>query len=208
MALMIEKDDYNFYGEYQMSSLGQIAQAERRLAAKKEALEDMKNECNLIEQQTFNIYKNNVVYTLLDQRSAIKKCQKWLNMLSKNQDLDGNKLDKRKKYEEKDAYEWYTNYVSELLGIETMSDVKFIEYLYGDSTTIQFIYKSHRWGLFVPHINNIRLKTYQSLGSSAFKLSLSHSKLDDACIWNCVGSTYDEEELKNIMASGVEKYCK
>ena len=138
MSLVYKNDTYNYNGKYEMSSLNKFAQAERRLSAKKQALDDMKNEYNLIEQQAFCIYKENVQYMLLDQPSTIKTCREWLNMLSKNQDTDGNKLDKRRKYKEKEIYDWYVNYIKEFLGIEYMNDVKFIEYDFGQATDIQF----------------------------------------------------------------------
>ena len=105
MSLAYKNDTYNYNGEYEMGSLNKFAQAERRLSAKKQALDDMKNEYDLIEQQAFRTYKENIQYMLLDQPSTIKTCREWLNMLSKNQDADGNKLDKRKKYKEKEMYD-------------------------------------------------------------------------------------------------------
>ena len=107
MSLAYKNDTYNYNGEYEMGSLNKFAQVERRLLAKKQALDDMKNEYNLIKQQAFRIYKENIQYMLLDQPSTIKTCREWLNMLSNNQDTDGNKLDKRKKYKEKEMYDWY-----------------------------------------------------------------------------------------------------
>lgn len=83
MSLAYKNDTYNYNGEYEMGSLNKFAQAERRLSAKKQALDDMKNEYNLIEQQTFRIYKENIQYMLLDQPSTIKMCREWLNMLLK-----------------------------------------------------------------------------------------------------------------------------
>lgn len=207
MSLVYKNDTYNYNGKYEMSSLNKFAQAERRLSAKKQALDDMKNEYDLIEQQAFCIYKENVQYMLLDQPSTIKTCREWLNMLSKNQDTDGNKLDKRRKYKEKEIYDWYVNYIKEFLGIEYMNDVKFIEYDFGQATDIQFEYKEHNWYLRIPHIKAIKLEKYRDYGGSVFKLSLKHNDIEYNRRWSQVGSTYEEDELRNIMAQGIEKYC-
>lgn len=207
MSLVYKNDTYNYNGKYEMSSLNKFAQAERRLSAKKQALDDMKNEYDLIEQQAFCIYKENVQYMLLDQPSTIKTCREWLNMLSKNQDTDGNKLDKRRKYKEKEIYDWYVNYIKEFLGIEYMNDVKFIEYDFGQATDIQFEYKEHNWYLRIPHIKAIKLEGYRDYGGSVFKLSLKHNDIEYSRRWSQVGSTYEEDELRNIMAQGIEKYC-
>ena len=56
MSLVYKNDTYSYNGEYEMSSLNKFARAERRLSAKKQALDDMKNECDLIEQQAFRTY--------------------------------------------------------------------------------------------------------------------------------------------------------
>lgn len=65
-------------------------------------------------------------------------------MLKKNQDKDGNKLDKRKKYEEKEMYNWYVEYVRKLLNIDSMDDIEFIDFNWGQATEIQFEYKTHK----------------------------------------------------------------
>lgn len=49
MSLLYKNDTYNYNGEYEMKSLNKFAQAERRLLEKKQALDDMKNEYDLIE---------------------------------------------------------------------------------------------------------------------------------------------------------------
>ena len=190
-------------------SLNKFAQAERRLSAKKLALDDLKNEYDLIEQQAFRTYKENIQYMLLDQPSTIKTCREWLNMLSKNQDTDGNKLDKRKKYKEKEkeTYDWYIDYIKKLLDIKYMNNVKFIDFNFGQATNIQFEYKEHNWYLEIPHIKAIKLNAYKNYGGSVFKLALVHNDIEHSCSWSQFGSTYEEDELKDIMAQGIEKYC-
>lgn len=207
MSLAYKNDIYSYNGEYEMSSLNKFAQAERRLSAKKQALDDMKNEYDLIEQQAFRTYKENIQYMLLDQPSMIKTCSKWLNMLLKNQDTDGNKLDKRKKYKEKEIYDWYVDYIKKLLDIEYMHNVKFIDFNFGQATDIQFEYKEHNWCLEIPHIQAIKLDAYKNYGGSVFKLALIHNDTEHSYNWSQCGSTYEEDELKDIMVQGIEKYC-
>lgn len=207
MSLIYKNDTYNYNGEYEIGSLNKFAQAERRLSAKKQALDDMKNEYDLIEQQAFRTYKENIQYILLDQPSTIKMCREWLNMLSKNQDADGNRLDKRKKYKEKKMYDWYIDYIKKLLDIEYMNDVKFIDFNFGQATNIYFEYKEHNWSLEIPHIKDIKLNAYRNYGASVFKLTLLHNDTECSCSLSQFGSTYEEDELREIMAQGIEKYC-
>ena len=207
MSLVYKNDTYNYNGEYEMSSLNKFARAERRLSAKKQALDDMKNEYDLIEQQVFRTYKENIQYMLLDQPSIIKTCREWLNMLSKNQDTDGNKLDKRKKYKEKETYDWHIDYIKQILGIEYINNVKFLDLNFGQATHIQFEYKEPNWYLELPHINAIKLDAYRNYGGSVFKLALVHNDTEHSCSWSQFGSTYEEDELRDIMTQGIEKYC-
>ena len=55
MSLVYKNDTYNYNGEYETSSLNKFAQAERRLLAKKQALDDMKNEYDLLNKQALNM---------------------------------------------------------------------------------------------------------------------------------------------------------
>lgn len=199
-------DGYSYDGNYKMSSLSEIAQAERRLSAKKQSLEDMQNEYNLIENQTFNTYVKNISYFQLAQKGMINASKDWLNMKKKNQDKDGNKLDGRRSYPEKTNFEYYIGYIKDLLGIDNMEDIEFYDYNFGEGCHISFTYKNNKWQLEIPLVDKIGLRSYKSYGASVFKLRLLHK--DSSCCWSCVGSTFEEDELKNIMTIGIEKWCK
>lgn len=202
---MLKNSSYSYTGIFVPSGLSQISQAERRLASKKQALEDIQNEYELIEKQAFNTYIENISYFQLSQKGYIDKSMKWLAMKNKNQDADGNKLDGRKSYPEKTIFEYYTNYLKELLGIEYMKDMHFYDYNFGDGCHISFEYKDHIWQLDFPYVENVKFKSYQSHGASIFKLRLLHKDRD--MVWSQVGATFEEDELKDIMAQGIEKYC-
>ena len=88
-----------------------------------------------------------------------------------------------------------------------MNDVKFIDFNFGQATDIQFEYKEHNWRLEIPNIKAIRLDTYKNYGSSVFKLTLAHKDTEYSCIWTQFGSTYEEDELRDIMTQGIKKYC-
>lgn len=205
MGLRNKNSIYDFNGNYIVNSEYQIAQAERRLAAKKQALEDTQNEFNLIENQAFMIYVNNIDYFELDQKSFIKECKDWLNMQKTKIDKDGNKLDGRKSYKEKDLYNWYINNIKKILDIKDMEDIKFIDYNFGEATIIQFTYCGKEWELSIPHVKTMNIKSYQRYGADVFKLKISVQ--DSSVSWNRVGSTYEEDELKQIMLDGIKKYC-
>jgi hypothetical protein len=206
MSFARPNDGYDYTGNFKLSSLATITQAERRLAVKKQALDDMQNEYNLLEEQAFKTYKSNIYYLTLDQEGFINQCKTWLKMKKENKDADGNKLDGRKKYKEKNIYDYYIEHIEELLGIEGISDIKFIDYNFGQATEIEFSYLNHKWELEIPHIKSIQLKAYQNYGASVFKLKLTHQDVKYTSSWSCIGYTYEEDELKDLMQQGIEKY--
>ena len=59
----------------------------------------------------------------------------------------------------------------------------------------------------IPHIKAIKLGVYKNYGGGVFKLALVHNDTECSCSWSQFGSTYEEDELKDIMAQGIEKYC-
>ena len=87
-----------------------------------------------------------------------------------------------------------------------MNDVKFIDYNFGQATYIQFEYKEHNWRLEIPHIKAIKLDAYKNYGGSVFKLALVHNDIECSSSWSQFGSTYEEDELRDIMAQGIERY--
>lgn len=200
--MLVNNYECTYYGK-QTSSEEKIAKAERRLQFKKMALEDMQNEYNLIEEQTFNTYKSNINYLILGSREVIKKAKDWVNMLKQNTDKDGNKLDKRKHYDQKDSYNFYVDYVNNLLGIE-MEDISFVTFNFSEAEEIRFTYKGHTWELYIPYVQNISLKSFRDCGGDVFKLRLSHCK--KVGYWEMFASTYEEDALKELFQTGINKY--
>ena len=139
MGLSRKNSDYSFDGNFIYSSIDEINQSERRLANKKQALEDMQNEYNLIEKQTFETYKNNINYFIISQSGIIKDCKQWLHMKKENKDNDGNKLDGRKSYKEKNNYEYYISTIKKMLDIEEMNNITFVDFKFGEATIINFM---------------------------------------------------------------------
>ena len=163
----------------------------------------MQNEYNLIEKQTFETYKNNINYFIISQSGIIKDCKQWLHMKKENKDNDGNKLDGRKSYKEKNNYEYYISTIKKMLDIEEMNNITFIDFNFGEATIINFAYLDHIWNLKIPNIEKISLKSYKQYGNIIFKLRIGHK---NGCLDEFVGSTFEEDDLKDIMKKGIEKY--
>lgn len=194
----------HYYNEYNIKSNPQFLfdKCEKRIAKKKQDIEDLNNELTLLENQAVETYKNHVYYFRLGP-DTIKLARNWLHMIHTNEDADGNKLDKRKKYEEKSCFEYVRDYMKEILGVN-LEITSIISVNWGRGNDIEFSYLGHTWQLEVPTIKHISIKDYQDYGSSVFKLRLCHCKEH---LIETIGSTFEEEELADIMQKGIEKYC-
>ena len=175
---------------------------ERRIAKKRQDIEDLNNELMLLEDQAVRTYKNFVFYFKLNPET-IKHAREWLWMVKNNKDSDGNKLDKRKKYEEKSCFEFIRDHVKEILGISDIEITSIIDVNWGQANDIEFSYLDHTWRLEVPSIKHVSIKDYQNYGSIVFKLRLCHCK---EYLIETIGSTFEENELADIMQKGIEKY--
>jgi len=194
MALAYAKKDsfYNYaYGE--MMSLDKFALAERRLKDKKQLLEDIQNEYNLLETDAFKTYKKEVIYLLCLNPGTIAKARKWLDMLQSKT----IKIDKRKKYEEKVMFEILRGDLRKLLGYKDIEITNITSYGYeGYAYGIYFTFLDHKFELYVPNMDVVDLKHYREYKEYAFKLALYNC--DKPNIAESFGATYFESELKDI----------
>lgn len=192
------------YDEYGINTNPQFIfdKCEERITKKKQAIEDLKNELMLLEDQAVQSYKDHVYYYKLNP-DTIRYARVWLWMVKNNKDNDGNKLDKRKKYQEKSCFEFIRDHLKEILGISDIEITSIIDVNWGQANDIEFSYLDHTWRLEVPTIKRISIKNYQDYGSIVFKLRLCHCK---ECLIETIGSTFEENELADIMQKGIEKY--
>ena len=203
MAIIKTADELGI--EYTISrTLDMITRAEQRVAKKKESLEDVQNEYELLEKQAFWLYKTKINYITLDC-NLINIAAKWLRMVEKNEDDDGNKLDKRKKYKEKDTFNYICDGIKRYLGLEDFKIINIFDYNFNQGKYVEFSSHNHNWFLEIPHPDKVSFKEYQARGRYAFMLMLSHK--DSEYCSKCVGSTFEENELKDIMSAAIEKYC-
>lgn len=195
----------NIFGEKTTPSLEAFKLVDRRIAEKKSAIEDLQNELYLLKKQGFSTYRSEVRYIVIGQENMWESAQKWLSMLKSKTDKDGNKLDMRKKYPEKSAFEYLQSKIGNILGIEDFKINEILSYNYGEAYEIRFSYLDHIWNLSIPIINNIKMDSYDTYGAYCFKLKLSFFESPHCSIQ--VGTTFEENELKDILELGVEKYC-
>ena len=183
----------------QLLSQTKIDRAERRLKAKKEQLDDIKNELRLLEEDAYRTYITEVRYDRFPP-TMIEKARKWFDEMLNNKNF---KIDKRKKYEEKEVFDWL---IKNLRNTFEQPDIEITEFsILGYGHTADIIYftcKGHKFVLQIPIIQNVSFKDYQDESDYVFKIRL-HSN-EKECIHEFVGATFEEDELKDIL----NKYLK
>lgn len=181
----------------------ELPKCERRIKAKKEQIEDLQNECELLKRQEFDLLKSRVYYFGFDV--TMKSAHKGFWMLKNDKDTEGNKLDKREKYKEIESYKNFKETLKEILGIADIDIISMMDYNYGQAEMIDFGYLDRNWEIEIPYPNDIRYKKgFDYYGVECFKISLRY-ETSESC-YDCIGSTFDLIEVKDIMKQGIEKY--
>lgn len=178
-----------------------INKGERRIKAKMEAIEDLQNELNLLKEQTFNLYKNNVVYDLTLSEDLILKTRDWLKMVKDNKDADGKELNMRKKYPQKEIFDYITNKINDYCGIEDCVINNVYDFNFGSAYNIEFSSSGHEWNLYVPVVQNIKFDYWEYYGEDVFQFHLDYK--DGKYSWKRIGTTFDKNELSGLMKLGI-----
>lgn len=195
---------YDYDTRTETSGAKIISEAEARLARKKIQLDDVQYEYDLVERDTYNSYRSIVNYLALTLFNA-SQVSLWCTCLKTGfaPSKDGRKIDKRRKYEEKTAYEMLTSTLEKYLGIEGLVITSLSDYNFGEAWIVYFTYLDHEWTLSIPRVERVGFKSYKTWGSRVFMLRLGYKS---GCVDDFVGETFDEEKLSGIMKLGIEKF--
>lgn len=175
--------------------------AKRRIAKKEQDIKDLENELYLLKLQALNTYKKAIVYFFPTRGNNVTMARNWLKMIEDGTDLKGKKLDKRRRYEEKESYDAVNSYISNVLGA-IIAVTNIVDYNYGQATIFEFYHEGEQFRLLVPNVDLITLKAFEYEGEEAFKLSLSVK--DSECSTKVIGSTFNDQELTDIMNKYLE----
>lgn len=175
------------------NSQADIRVAERKYQEKKQQLKDIEYEVNLYELNAYNTYKANLIYEWFIFSNTIDQARKWLKMLA-----SGEKIDKRKKYEEKAAFDDVTKRLKEMLDQPDIEITRFwINGFHHCSNIIDFTCQGHTFAIDIPIVVNVTLDDYKHYGESAFQIVLRNYEGEYCSEW--IGSTFEESELKDIL---------
>lgn len=208
MGLLHDKNHPTYFSDsLQPTSLEKFSTVTRRVVAKKQALEDVENEYNLLVKQALDTYKSEVDYIYFNTYST-EQAQKWLSMLRDKKDSNGNKLDKRKKYPEKISFEGLT-YVLEKFLKHDIEITHILNGNHGEYWQIDFKCEGHEWAISIPNVKSVSTRTFlddlrRGDPGCPFKLCIYHRDSKNSI--SSIGATFIEEELGSIMDTGIEKY--
>lgn len=178
-----------------------FAESDRRIKSKRQQISDLTNELSLLESQALEIYKGSIAYYKL--LAYVDDVRDWLCMLNNKQDSDGNKLDLRRSYREKDGFDEFSKYLDELIGFQGLKITSIADLNFGQAKIISFQSHSCDWELTIPCTDNISLSTFRDYGSSCFQLKLSRRISSSTS--EAVGETFDETELQVIFNKALEE---
>jgi hypothetical protein len=150
----------------------ELPKCERRINDKKQMIEDLQNELELLKQQEFNLLKNKVNYTTFLE-GIMKSAKEGFYMLKENKDEEGNKLDRRRKYDKIETFKWFKKNVEKVLDVENIVITGMVDYNFSQGLFIEFKYLDKGWRLEVPCLSSMRLqKAYETDGINCFKIAL------------------------------------
>ena len=143
-----------------------LKQSERRIKAKKQQLEDVQNELDLLKHQEFDTCKSSISYFGFQNTNITEKAIKWLKMLKEGKDKDGNKINKRTKCEEKLNYEILTKSIREILEDDSIIIDEIIIYYgkYVEAYEYKFTYNNMQYYIQIPVVARVSFESYDYYG--------------------------------------------
>ena len=150
----------------------------------------------LAKKDRIEVIKDTVRYMYYSEK-LLTSAQKWIHM------RDDKSLDKRKKYEEKEDFEYLQNILREEVfknpSLEITS-IKFEGYeKYNCSIEFKFIQSNFtKFEIVIPNLSLLNEKRWDNMHSG--KLALYYEKKES--IWNCICTSYKEEDI----GKGLIKY--
>lgn len=183
------KDFLSAKREYDRVNLTiKLNQAKRRLKDKEQAISDLQNEYELLEKQAFEIYKHEIIYFGFDYTPDIEAARDWLNKLMTE------KIDKRKNYPEKIAYDSLNSRLSELLGTN-LTVTSIIEYNWGDAFEFEFSYAGDTYMFEIPIVAHVSLESYHREKEYVFEAHLA--KQTRTSSWSVIRSGLYLEDFQD-----------
>lgn len=191
MSETIDFFEYQRVAEEQKKFLAIEQAHELTLEMEKEATKYMKL-AQLAFEDELSILKDTLRGRYLHLTYAVHGASKWLKMLN-----SGEKIDHRKRYEEKEQFEYLTHRISDMLGYHI--DIQEIRYFGWGEIAFEIVFKiqddafGHLYELTIPDTEKLDREHLLYLDYGKMRLSYASS----SCSWDSICSSYHEKDLKN-----------
>lgn len=181
-----------------------LKQSERRIKAKKQQLEDVQNELDLLKHQEYDTCKHEISYFGFQNSNITEKAIKWLKMLKEGKDKDGNKINKRKKYEEKICYDILTESIREILGDDSIVINEIIIFdKYAEAYEYKFTYNNMKYYIQIPVVARVPFDSYDYYGiEHSFGITLH--VYTSPHVSEYIGGSIFMDEIKDIWKKHLE----
>ena len=185
----VSKDYWNYDNETSETKLKTL---KNRLAVKKAQLEDVQYEYDLEYRALFNAYKEHITYDMMCINYFAQKAQKWLGCLERNEAPDGEKLDKRRSYDEKESYNYLVDKLKKIFNREDIELIKIYDYNFSEAWEYIFRCENTEFIFTVPNVQKVSFKSFEYNADWCFKIKLGYYKNEHVA--STFFSTFDEEE--------------
>lgn len=168
-----------------LTSRYKIERINTMIKEKKSEIERLKYIINLYERERINIIKEEISYYWYSH-SYIDKIRKWL-------EISKTKYDKRKKYEEKEAYDFISDIISSKIFLN--KPIEIIDTLCGGyenyTDIIIFTCEDMQFRLEIPNFNSMTIRNFQYANEGKLVITVKES----SCGYLVIASSYDEDEV-------------
>ena len=185
----VSKDYWNYDNETSETKLKTL---KNRLAVKKAQLEDVQYQYDFEYRALFNAYKEHITYDMMCINYFAQKAQKWLGCLERNEAPDGEKLDKRRSYDEKESYNCLVDKLKKIFNREDIELIKIYDYNFSEAWEYIFRCENTEFIFTVPNVQKVSFKSFEYNADWCFKIKLGYYKNEH--VSSTFFSTFDEEE--------------
>ena len=187
---------YDLEGKEKLTD--KIKQSDRRIKEKKQQLEDIQNELDLLKHQEYNTCKREISYFGFQNSNITEDAIKWLNMLREGKDKDGNKLDKRKKYDEKLRYEWLNDSIRQILDDDSIVIDEIIQYgMYAEAYEYVFLHNNMKHYIKIPIVSQVPFDDYDDFGVE-YSFGINLYVYVESHVCNYIGGSIFMSDIKDI----------
>lgn len=159
-----------------------------------EQKEQLEYQIRLVKSDIVEGLKRNHFYDYFSLISHTKSALKWL-AAKRTGFINGEKIDNRRRYEEKLSYKALNNAVSKVVGYEVEVE-EIIDWNFTQAYEYCFTFSGRKLRLQVPVVERVTMDSFENYGESAFMYNLYECS---GITLTRLASSFDKEDIQNKM---------